>query len=605
MTNPGLLELPAVRTPPIAELADQARECRRLRLVRRLAQWTGDRRITKSGQLTLADARLAVQELGLPGDQGPGVAKARSAADFTELDELWRSAVELELLSTHLGRATPGPGLAELARDDDNRSVLDIWAELFDHEVDEVFWSDELARATVPLLVKIYVEPVLPIGELVAGAAASGAGAGRLEVPVRRLLGRLNELGATTSDGDSVRVTGLGQFGLSGWFETIGVGAPTITDLGDADPIDIMDLAMTEDGAGRESLISEWIKAKGPERAADELVELASVGSSADRNAAFGLLERIGDSAQDAVRDGLDHPAVHAYATSWLRSRGLAGPDPTPADSHWLFIDLMNAHLGDDEEAQRIAVTDMARGADSGSAAVMAGLSDCTHPQTVDVLEAMARYHPDPAAAKAARKAAMQARSRVLVERQATESAVAPRGEVYQLKITLEDVEPPVWRRIQVPSLIDLAELHAVIQTAMGWTNSHLHMFEIDDERYADPDWVDGAVSPDRSTLAEVAGEGEQFEYVYDFGDHWRHGVLVEKALPATSEKLPVCLAGRRACPPEDVGGPWRYAEFLEAYDDPAHEEHQQFREWAGDGFDATSFDAKKVTRKLRGLRLR
>jgi hypothetical protein len=556
--------------------------------------------------LTLADARLAVQDLGLPGDQGPGVAKARSAADFTELDELWHSAVELELLSTHRGRATPGPGLADLARDDDDRSVLDIWAELFDHEVDAVFWSDELARATVPLLVKVYVEPVLlPIGELVAGAAASGAAPGRLETPVRKLLDRLTELGATTSDGDSVRVTGLGQFGLSGWFETIGVGAPAITDLGDADPLDIMDLAMTEDGAGRESLIREWIKAKGPERAADELVELASVSSSADRNAAFGILERIGDSAQDAVRDGLDHPAVHAYATNWLRSHGLAGPDPTPADSHWLFIDVMNAHLGDDEEAQRIAVTDLARGADSGSAAVIAGMSDCTHPQTVEVLEALAKYHPDPAAAKAARKAAMQARSRVMVERQAMESVVAPRGEVYQLKITLEDVEPPVWRRIQVASSIDLAELHAVIQTAMGWTNSHLHMFEIDDERYADPDWVDGAMSPDRITLAEVAGEGEQFEYVYDFGDHWRHGVLVEKALPRASEKLPVCLAGRRACPPEDVGGPWRYAEFLEAYDDPAHEEHQQFREWAGDGFDATSFDAKKLTRKLRGLRLR
>jgi hypothetical protein len=604
MTDLGLLELPAVRTPPIAELADRARECRRLRLVRRLAQWTGDRRITKSGRLTLADARLAVQDLGLPGDQGPGAAKARSAADFTELDELWHSAVELGLLSTHRGRAMPGPGLAELARDDDH-SVLDIWAMLFDHEVDAVFWSDELARATVPLLIKVYVEPVLPIGELVAGGASSGAGAGRLEAPVRKLLDRLTELGATTSDGDSVRVTGLGQFGLSGWFGTIGVEAPAITDLGDADPIDIMDLAMTEDGAGRESLISEWIKAKGPERAADELVELASVSSSADRNAAFGLLERIGDRAQDAVRDGLDHPAVHAYATNWLRSRGLAGPDPTPADSHWLFIDVMNAHLGDNEEEQRIAVTDLARGADSGSAAVVAGLSDCTHPQTVEVLEALAKYHPDPAAAKAARKAAMQARSRVAVERQATESVMAPRGEVYQLKITLEDVEPPVWRRIQVPSLIDLAELHAVIQTAMGWTNSHLHMFEIDDERYADPDWVDGAVSPDRITLAEVAGEGEQFEYVYDFGDHWRHGVLVEKALPATSEKLPVCLAGRRACPPEDVGGPWRYAEFLEAYDDPAHEEHQQFRDWAGDGFDATSFDAKQVTRKLRGLRLR
>jgi hypothetical protein len=210
----------------------------------------------------------------------------------------------------------------------------------------------------------------------------------------------------------------------------------------------------------------------------------------------------------------------------------LAGPDPTPADSHWLIVDVMTAHLGGDEETQRMAVADLARGDDSRSAALMAGPSDCAHPQTVEVLEALARYHPDPAAAKAARKAAMQARSRMTVERQATESVVAPRGEVYQLKITLEDVEPPVWRRIQVPSSIDLAELHAVTQTAMGWTNSHLHMFEIDGERYADPEWVDGAASPDGIHLADLVGEGEQLEYVYDFGDDWRHRVLSRRRCP-------------------------------------------------------------------------
>jgi hypothetical protein len=160
----------------------------------------------------------------------------------------------------------PGPVLAELAWDGD-RSVLDIWTELFDQEVDAVFWSDDLARATVPLLVKTYVEPVVPIGELVTDAAAAQFGPAPapspLGAPVRMLLDLLTQLGATTSESDAVRVTALGQFRLSDWFGSVGIDAPAVTDLADADPIDIMDLAITEDEAGRESLISEWIKARG------------------------------------------------------------------------------------------------------------------------------------------------------------------------------------------------------------------------------------------------------------------------------------------------------------------------------------------------------
>lgn len=177
--------------------------------------------------------------------------------------------------------------------------------------------------------------------------------------------------------------------------------------------------------------------------------------------------------------------------------------------------------------------------------------------------------------------------------------------DAYQLKITLADVRPPVWRRVQVPASITLGELHGVIQTAMGWTNTHLHEYEINGARYGvpDPDWGDEDVrSEDKVRLCDVAADGSRLRYTYDFGDDWRHVIEVEKVLPTESgDILPRCLTGRRGCPPEDVGGPWGYAEFLDAYADPQHDEHEEMREWAGPYFDPEAFDADEVTGFLQG----
>ena len=181
-------------------------------------------------------------------------------------------------------------------------------------------------------------------------------------------------------------------------------------------------------------------------------------------------------------------------------------------------------------------------------------------------------------------------------------------AQVYQLKITLRDVRPPVWRRVQVPDCT-LGGLHDVIQVSMGWDDYHLHEFEIGGERYGDPaQWRDGfggelEVGNERKVkLGQLVAAGvKKFEYVYDMGDNWGHTVQVEKVLaPEAGARYPRCVAGKRACPPEDCGGPWGYGDFLEALRDPRHERHEELLEWVGGEFDPEAFDAEAVNAELR-----
>jgi hypothetical protein len=179
---------------------------------------------------------------------------------------------------------------------------------------------------------------------------------------------------------------------------------------------------------------------------------------------------------------------------------------------------------------------------------------------------------------------------------------------LYQFKLTLLESRPPIWRRIQVKDS-SLDKLHERIQTAMGWTNSHLHQFEIEGERYGDPELLDDgfedfdcadSTATKISEIVPTDGKRFKFLYEYDFGDGWEHEVLFEGCLKAEKGgRYPVCIEGERNCPPEDVGGVWGYAEFVQAIADPNHEEHERMLEWAGD-FDPEEFDAGKTTKAMR-----
>lgn len=177
---------------------------------------------------------------------------------------------------------------------------------------------------------------------------------------------------------------------------------------------------------------------------------------------------------------------------------------------------------------------------------------------------------------------------------------------VHQVKVTLRGVRPPIWRRLQVPSTIDLRRLHDVIQEAMGWTQSHLYAFEIDGEQYGEPSPYDdlGTRSAKAAQLRRIAPEaGNKFLYTYDFGDNWEHLIQVEKVLPPErGATYPRCLTGKRACPPEDIGGIWGYQRFLEAIADPEHPEHEELLEWVGGSFDPAAFDVQAVNAALATL---
>lgn len=178
--------------------------------------------------------------------------------------------------------------------------------------------------------------------------------------------------------------------------------------------------------------------------------------------------------------------------------------------------------------------------------------------------------------------------------------------DVFEIKVTLQGIRPFIWRRIQVPADIRLGKFHRVLQAAMGWTDSHLHAFRIGDVTYGvpDPDSPDLAQSERVIRLDKVGGPGDAFPYEYDFGDGWTHEIRIEKALPADpAVHYPRCLAGERACPPEDCGGPPGYGALRAALQDPAHPDHEELREWAGPSFDPEAFDPAKVNRLLWRLR--
>jgi hypothetical protein len=177
---------------------------------------------------------------------------------------------------------------------------------------------------------------------------------------------------------------------------------------------------------------------------------------------------------------------------------------------------------------------------------------------------------------------------------------------VYQMKVTLKGSKPPIWRRIQVASTTTLAQLHQVIQRVMGWEISHLYQFVVGGVEYSDSKMLEGMEGEDarRATLATMGqGEKDKFLYEYDFGDSWEHEVLIEKRLPLEKAKhYPVCLTGKRACPPEDCGGIWGYVGLLEAIREPQHPEHEEMVEWVGGEFDPEAFDLDEVNRELQRL---
>ncbi len=177
-----------------------------------------------------------------------------------------------------------------------------------------------------------------------------------------------------------------------------------------------------------------------------------------------------------------------------------------------------------------------------------------------------------------------------------------------ELDIELMNIEPTIVRKIKVPLWITLDELHPIIQGAMGWYDTHLHMYQIDDQKYEIPE--DGINSEDgyknelEVSLTSVCSEGSEFFYIYDLGDDWWHKITVKKMITKSEGMIPawpICIDGQRACPPEDSGGIYEYPELLEKLNNKKHPDHNQAVEWAGN-FEAEVFSVSQANALISAL---
>ncbi|MBF0207167.1 MAG: plasmid pRiA4b ORF-3 family protein [Oligoflexia bacterium] len=182
---------------------------------------------------------------------------------------------------------------------------------------------------------------------------------------------------------------------------------------------------------------------------------------------------------------------------------------------------------------------------------------------------------------------------------------------ILKLKITLLDIKPTIWRRVLVEDTMVFDKLHAVIQKVMGWDNCHMYDFSFGPElRISNADefednWgAEEDLPAAKTKLSKLIDEkGIKFLYNYDFGDGWRHQILVEDILDLGKLKetsYPVCLDGKRACPPEDCGGSWGYMELIEALKDPEDDRHDEMSEWVSDDFDPEHFSVNDANLLLR-----
>ena len=180
-----------------------------------------------------------------------------------------------------------------------------------------------------------------------------------------------------------------------------------------------------------------------------------------------------------------------------------------------------------------------------------------------------------------------------------------PGQTVLQLRITLQDVDPIVWRRVLVPGGVRLAKLHDMLQAAMGWTDSHLHLFRIGDATYGSQldDYPDDELDEKSVTVIGVLRNSRRFVYDYDFGDGWEHEVVIEDITTAPlGLKFAVCLDGQNACPPEDCGGPPGYEDLRRVLADP-DDEYEHMVRWVGGPFNPEAFSVAEANIALQRSR--
>ena len=569
-----------------------------------LAQWTGGgRELTTTGVLRPAVAVEACRALGIDVPSG----KLRSAKDVPELDDAWTVALAADLVLVTANRVMAAPGVAELVtmanRADETTELDEDLAEQMVlawlrgagtslgfpeaacgecvavlHELSEANGQMELVDLAAAVLdaeesaefdlgfdiatMDLADHAVSAVSQLVEFAAVA-TGPGR-------------------SEGGTVALTPLGRLLAESVFGALSPPAAVTAE-------DLVTAVAWMPPRVALAASASWLAGRAPHAAVRELLEFASAFDGPElRTVALEIARGSGADAMPVWREYARMPGFGAYARQWLAAQD----EPVAADDKdeaWLLVDTIVQSTSELGPVMLPLLSGTVQAAGDSMSDVLAGIANCGHPHAADVARMLSG---GPAAGF----------------RAATE-----KDTLYQLKITLRDVsKPPVWRRVLVPADDSLGDLHAVIIAAMGWDDSHLHMFSDGSTRYSTPDMDldDEDEDEDDFALADVLAEpGDRLRYTYDFGDGWDHDIKLEKVFPPDADPpvdvVPECLAGKGACPPEDCGGPWGYAALKEVLADPSDEEYGERLEWLGledpSDFDPAAFDLAAVNARLHG----
>jgi hypothetical protein len=609
------------------ELADAALSCPALARARALAEWVGPgRTLTASGVLRPAEAVQACQELGI---EVPGP-RPRSALDVDDLMRDWLAAAAAGFLQIDGRRARAAPDLlaAGSSRYPDPSTVMSAWVQaagaVLDldeepcaacltvlhevHAVDGSLTVDQLAGA-----VRGVLEPERPEGVPCPSCGQVHGAEGMLGLG--DLLGDEDEGEEDLADHVDGAVDGLLAFGAVVTVD----GAVRLTALGSLLAAAVFDGLAPSPKADAETLVSAigelplpvartvarpWLDARSTTDAARELLVFAESADSSERIAALAFAGQLGSEARGAWRQWAKRPGIGAYARQWLRSQGEDVAEDA-ADEAWLAVDSFSAMLDRLTDVVPPLLLQAVLAAQAGEEVAKAAewMLGSGHPRAADVV---ARLTGRPSLAVAHGRAPGTrgqpgaSGGSAVSGRSPGERAQRPQPGTlaYQLKITLRDVSSPsVWRRVLVRAGITLRDLHEVIQRAMGWENYHMHVFSTGSQEFGSPDAELGYASDKKARLSEVLTvPGDRLRYSYDFGDGWEHDIVLEDIRPAEpTAAYPVCVAGKGACPPEDCGGAWGYANLKEVVAGPSNEEHQEMLDWLGLDT-AAEFDSGKLS---------
>lgn len=519
--------------------AREARACPAFDEAQRLATWLGaSRPVTPKGVLRPSDVPEAARILGavMP-------PKFRGAAGLPWLHQPWIMAVDRGFVVVEGTVAHPGEALAEWATAPDEE-LLSLWWQGFRAKIEEWDEPDNLWSG-VP------TAPIVALRLLAAepGGLSSEEFAGRLwdvlrgtdEVmftpfwelaggrdhshPADVLVELLTRFGVAASTGEKVGLSTLGGWALD---QVAMLTPPMITAVMTAAEVLAAVGRLDEALAWRRA--GPWLSGRTPITAARELLTAAAIASPMHRMAALSLAAGLDDSALPAWREAAGSPSVGPAARAFL-AREFGDPEPTTQDIRWRVVDESVALLDEEDVARALPdIWDNLPGDDADTK--ITSIEATGHPDAERLIEQLRHYSPL--------------------------AAGRPAPPVYQLKISLTRMRPPVWRRVQVPGDMPLGGLHLVIQAAMGWDGDHLHMFTINRRDFTDPTYELGDADEWLVDLATVLPRpGRTASYLYDFGDNWRHAIEVEKIQDAeTDMTYPRCVAGKGTRPGEDGGQP-------------------------------------------------